>query len=255
MSMATFWHATVGVAVRVTALAFLAALTSSSFAATIVLEQGDSVKLDQLVGPGGDSILVGDKLFDNFEFGVAPLSAPFDVTADEVTVTGIFSPDGSFGISFLGGFVDFAIDDNQVVYSIEFDVTATDPDFLISAVELTADPRVDSGTPGLAQVTEDIFVGGTTINLGTLQTEDTSSPGPATLIDEVTLAVPQSTLSIDKSILLLATDGGPLGASGNSSVTLIDQVFRQVLIPEPSTSCLLAIATGVCVTRRRAMRS
>ena len=88
-----------------------------------------TVTLDSLI-PGG-SIIVDDKLFDNFFFSKTGIGTPADSTG--INVTDLLPPPWP-GLQFSGPFLATAGQTEDFV--ISFDVTALDPTKLLHDVEL-----------------------------------------------------------------------------------------------------------------------
>ncbi|MFI4861428.1 MAG: PEP-CTERM sorting domain-containing protein [Phycisphaerales bacterium JB063] len=194
------------------------------------------VSLGDLITTGG-SVLVGDKLFSNFDY-VGNGDMP---DASAVMVAELVDGGGNYGIQFQGAFQDLAGGGASDAL-ITFDVTVLDPSFQISSVLLAGDLAVVNGSGGgsFGGVTETFLPGNVSDTLSIF----TGTAGTQ-LSDLVTFAQPVSTLSVQKDIILFAQDGDA------DAVTLstIDQSFEQ--IPEPGSLALLGLGALAMFHRRR----
>jgi len=233
--------------VAVGAMCFLIALGTATlqqgFAAIISVNQ--TVPLSQLIG-GSDSIVVGDKSFDDFFYapqGGAPEAA-------DVSVTGINSG-GVYGLLFTsGGFAAGGFNPDSIDASLGFRVTATEPGRVITGVELFGTTVTDgSGDARIAEAFSN--VSGPTLLIrqlrenGTLITSKTS--------DTVQFAQGVKELLVRKDISIqVPGPNDPRNDIGNlAEVTTFTQLFHQN-IPEPATMTLAGMAfIGAMYTRKR----
>jgi len=96
-----------------------------------IIGVNETVPLSQLL-TGADSIVVGDKLFD--EFFYAPTGGAPD--AEDVSVTGVLQG-GGYGLVFTsGGFAAGGFNELALDASLGFRVSVTDPNQLIVGAEL-----------------------------------------------------------------------------------------------------------------------
>lgn len=232
--------------VRALCVALVAALFSSaasfSSAATIL---GPPVPLTDLLVPDA-TILVGDKLFEDFTYTPTGDMPP----AAGVNVLPIVDTFGNFGIRFQGAFIDTPATLGGSDALITFNVTATDPKLLISDAHLAGN-TVLRGV-GLASVTETFLP----LYEDMLVVFDT--PGSHDLQDDVVFDVPVRTLPVQKDILMLSL--GNLHNGDFAIMSFVDQTFSQVPDPnyndiaEPATLGLAGLASlffGAIYMRRR----
>lgn len=196
---------------------------------------GPPVRLDQLLGPGGGSIQVDDKLFDDFSYSWSgDMPSP-----DRVNVAPFVDDHGNPGLEITGPFQDLpSPGGSDAVISYSVWVTHPDPHVKISDVHLYGQLNV-AGGPGNVLITESYL--NTSPEFLSIFYEN--PPGAGQLTDWTFLATPVRHLRVKKDILANAT-----GQSGIAAVTIIEQSFSQV--PEPC-SALLALVMGVCLCGRR----
>lgn len=232
--------------VRACCVAFCAFLFSSaanfSSAATIL---GPPVPFDSLLAPDA-SILVGDKLFEDFTYAPTGDMPP----AAGVNVIPILDDWGNYGIRFQGAFIDTPGTLGGSDALITFNVTATDPKLLISDAHLAGN-TVLRGI-GLASVTE------TFLPLFEDMLVVFDSPGSHDLQEEVVFGTPVRTLPVQKDILMLSL--GSLANGDFAIMSFVDQTFSQVPDPnqneiaEPATlglASLVGLFFGAIYMRRR----
>jgi hypothetical protein len=232
-----------------TALAVAAALmlTASSAHAALVnltptggaLNSTTSVTLDSLQNGTNMGIVVGDKIFTGFSY--SKIGDMPDPTA--INVLGFHDPDGNWGVSFHGTFLDLPGD-------------ATGSDALIRfMVQVSQTIPGTDGTPNPARITDaHLFLGGVgagdesffTVDESFLGRNETLHTFYSTLgagptqqqLSDQTLITPSTTkLNVTKDIFALAAQGGFLPARA----TVIDQSFSQT-VPEPATLVLAALS-------------
>lgn len=177
----------------------------------------------------GGTILVGDKLFSDFNIS--------GYAASNITVEGI-QQDGNFGIQFGGGFV---ANNSAMDILLSYQVTVTNPSNLISGANLSFNGVVVGG-PGLAEVVEDVYT-----NTGDLygQMVVFATQSAQSLSTNMVIAPPQPFLNVDKDVLVYA-----ISLPAFSSISTINQTYTQVAVPEPSSLVLVAMATGLGVFLR-----
>lgn len=211
-------------------------LATASQAATII---GTPVQLSTLVGNPTGTMLVGDKLFENFGYtftGDMPSAAG-------VNVVPIQDDLGNYGIRFQGAFVDLASSVGGSDALITYRVTATGEGLLISDAHLAGNPNL-LGTTGSVSVTETFLPLGANGEYTMQIFDDEQQPDSPQLTDSTVFAVPVKSLNVQKDILIHA---------GNQSGTLsfVDQTFSQ--IPEATTFTLafVGLVTWAGVARRK----
>ena len=192
------------------------------------------------------SIESGGLCFNNFEYsaiGDMPLAESVEVTP--------FSQDGNFGITFQsvqGDFGDSYLSIGASIATICYQVAVCDPNNSnkrISAAHISGAPFVSGA--GLMQVVE------------TFQSDDLDetisiyyiSQGPLEQFDDsADFANSYETLYVQKHILAYAQTVG----SEAKILSVINQSFSQVLVPEPSTAVILItglVLLGCFVRRNR----
>jgi hypothetical protein len=207
-------------------------------AATII---GPSATLSSLLVPE-TTLVVGDKTFSNFGYLFGGDMPP----PTSVNVTGIIDNDGNYGIRFQGAFMDLPSTLGGSDALITYDVEAGE-NFLISDAHVQGNPNV-LGPIGSMSVTE------TFLPLGaggeyTMEIYDDENSNSAQLVDVTFFTPPTKKLNVQKDILGLALPGG-----GSATMSMVDQTFSQIQIPEPATPMLLfgtALAIGSRRRRRR----
>jgi hypothetical protein len=231
--MSTF--ATVSVAVVVLLLGAVSPAAASSIGCD------DSFLLSTLLT--GDSVTVGDKLFDQFSY-VSTGDMP---DASGVNVLPFVDDNGNFGLRFQGGFVDLFDGDgggpgNPSDALLSYRVTVLDPAFLISDVTLAGNPSV-IGASGLIGVTETFLLDDPFVSLNIF---DNQPGGPTQLVDSSLLTNPLKSLHVQKNIIAFADLEGSA-----ATLSFVDQTFSQVAVPEPSTISLLLLGLGATAWRLR----
>jgi len=164
------------------------------------------------------SIQVGDKVFSDFDYewnGDMP-------SASEVIVADLVDQDGNFGISFLGGFLDFP-DESSSVAVIRYTVTSLGA--RIDGAHLAADPVAPGG--GVILVNE------TFGEVGPPSLLVFADGDAMKFLDWRSFEPTQESLRVTKEIVGNATGDRFV------EVSVIDQSFSQV--PEPGTALLLGI--------------
>lgn len=206
------------------------------------LNPGQSVDLGSYLDPSGKAILIGDKLFDDF----------FYVASDSSGSTTNLLPAGAITLSALSNSVGFGLSFGAPFHTtnnflkdfiIKYSVTVTNAPFLISDLHLSYNGSVIGG--GYNIVTETAYDSlGFGVNV--LGQIDVHNPPPL-LSTNLVFNTAQAKLFIEKDIQL-----GGAGPGDSSSISIINQTFSQVPVPEPS-SITLAIAglAGLLIWRRR----
>ena len=145
---------------------------------------------------------------------------------------------GNLGIRFIGPFADLPGGGASEAL-LEYKVTVTDPNKLISDVHLAANANV-LGANGYAAITETFLPEdpNTVLEVFDLQ------PGPKMLTDWADLTTPQMMLHVQKDITLFSANARSL-----ATISFIDQSFSQV--PEPASLALVCGFAALLAARRR----
>jgi hypothetical protein len=204
-----------------------------------------SVSLADLISGATEGISVGDKEFTGFSYsriGDMPEAA-------NVRVLGFQDPDGNWGISLHGAFIDLP-GGNSSDALVRFEVA-------VAAAQLAQNVRISDahlfiGGAGVGG-DESLFI----VDESFLENNETLSAfvttiGPGNqqsqLSDSAVFALTPR-LHVTKDILAIAA----AGASLPSRSTVIDQSFSQEVIPEPTTAALFGLSSLalVGISRRR----
>jgi hypothetical protein len=209
------------------------------------LNSTTSVTLDSLQNGTNMGIVVGDKIFTGFTY--SKIGDMPDPTA--VNVLGFQDPDGNWGVSFHGTFLDLpggGGSDALIRFMVQVDpgTTANPNNRKITDAHLFLG-GVGAGDESFLTVDESFL--GRNETLHTFYTTLGAGPTQQQLSDQ-TLITPNTTkLNVTKDIFALAANGGFLPARA----TVIDQSFSQV-IPEPATLALAALSmVGLVVAGRK----
>lgn len=234
------------------ALAMAACLTASTVSAALIdltpvgnaVNSVGSISLADLQNDPTSGIIVGDKVFTGFSYsriGDMPLPA-------NVNVLGFKDPDGNWGVSFHGTFVDLpggSFSDALIRFQVEVDAEAAAEGWVISDAHLFLG-GVGVGDESFLTVDETFLNKNETLNAYM------STVGPGTnsqLSDSTIFSTPVTKLNVTKDIFASAAEGGFLPARA----TVIDQSFSQTLVPEPATLALAGLSglAMVAIRRRR----
>jgi hypothetical protein len=212
----------------------------------VSLDAGESVKLSCLVGVHGQSIQVGDKLFDDFsfKFGDTDGNRCNDLKSSAISVTALANSTG-YGLAFTGPFT--ATGNITKDLTICYSVTVTDPNYLISSVHLG-----NSGTVcgnGFSSVVEKVFTDSSCHNkVAELEVLNPGKPNPV-FQDLVVLTQPREQLYVHQDITF---GGGRLGNWNRGLLMTVDDIFSQsAQIPEPSTMALLVVGLLILLIVQR----
>jgi hypothetical protein len=218
-------------------------MTNSSLAGSIII--GNPVQLSTLVGNPNGSILVGDKLFEEFGY-----TASGDMPgAAGVNVVPIQDDDGNYGIRFQGAFVDLASSQGGSDALITYKVTATRPGYLISDAHLQGNPNL-LGATGTVNVTETFLpLDPPADYTHTLEIyDDEQHPDDPKHSDVTFFTPPVKMLDVQKDILIFAGDQ-------TNVLSFVDQTFSQI-VPEAGTLSLSLIGlVSLALRRRNAIRN
>ena len=213
----------------------LLALLGSALIVAAPAAQAATVTLGSLIDDGG-TITDGDKVFSDFSYAASG-SAP---SADDIAVIPFTNGAGEYGIQFSGSFVASGSQNGDA--AISYVVTVTDPLWRID--DATAFSVGTAVNGGFWDVSETLFSG--TSAIGTLTTFNDSNDG-SQLSDHTTFDPVTS--------ILVVKDVGFHGGGGIADLSVLDQNFSQVMIPEPSTWVMMALGfagLGYVAFRRNA---
>ncbi|MDC0935439.1 PEP-CTERM sorting domain-containing protein [Pirellulales bacterium] len=252
--------------IRVAAVAAVAVtlvFASSAHAGDVAYQQlqiGESVVLRDVLVNGGTipGLIVGDKMFDGFIYsatGDMPLANDVNVVAIEV--------DGNFGISFQGAFLDFVDQDgpqNASDAGIRFAVGVT-PEAIERGYRISDAHLFGSGFgdfslagPGAFISVDENFAGNTPSatengqSAGMTVFASNSGQGGTRSEDWVFFDSLYTRLRVQKDIVAFSSEEGQLPAR----MTIIDQTFSQVVIPEPASIALFGLGMiGIIAGCRR----
>jgi hypothetical protein len=166
--------------------------------------------------------------------------------ASDINVLGYQDPDGNWGLSFHGTFLDLpggGISDALVRFVVNIDPTALAQGYRISDAHLFVN-GIGVGANSLFTVDESFSPDSNQTLHGFMST---INGGGTQLSDSTVFSPPLKTLHVTKDILAIAANDGFLPARA----TAIDQSFSQVIVPEPSSLLLSFVAlTGLVAYRR-----
>ncbi|QEG34021.1 hypothetical protein Pr1d_12930 [Bythopirellula goksoeyrii] len=216
---------------------------------------GQSVKLNLLTSGEIPGVVVGDKLFKEFIYSwTNNMPAP-----ENVNVTAIIDSDDNFGIRFQGSFSDLPGDlvasDASLSFSVHVVHEPTNGNseaengygstrFLISDAHLKSAVFLDEGTPGSFGSVDESFLGNVPQIPQTLHVfNSTLGQGGKKSEDGVIFDNTYEWLHVQKDIYAFAAEG----ANAPVRMTIIDQTFSQVEIPEPSSATILMMLGSVAV--------
>ena len=208
--------------------------TGSTGNQAVDLDPGESIKLSCLVGAHGQSIQVGDKLFDDFsfKFGDTDWNRCNDLKASAISVTALANNTG-YGLAFTGPFT--ATGNVTKDLSICYSVTLTDPNYTISSIHLSNSGSVCG--KGFSSVVEKVFTDSSCHNqVAQLEVLNPGNPNPV-FQDLVVLTQPRDKLFVQEEVTF---GGGRLGCRNRGLLITVDDVFSQAAqVPEPSTMALV----------------
>ncbi|HUI08218.1 MAG TPA: PEP-CTERM sorting domain-containing protein [Verrucomicrobiae bacterium] len=197
-------------------------------ATVTVLNPGDTVNFANYVDGSGNSILVADKLFGDFDFIAGGNTNVFGPMT--INLTAISNSFG-YGIKISA---PFHTQDTQLKdFIIDYSVQVTNAPFLISDLHLDYNGFVVNS--GFSSVTESVFdQNGIGVNqLGQMQVFE---PPLSMMSTSMFLNTPQVKLFLEKDIEMGGDNTGD-----QASISAINQVFSQ--IPEPSS--IMLVSTGL----------
>ncbi|MCC6494186.1 MAG: hypothetical protein IT424_14325 [Pirellulales bacterium] len=204
----------------------------------------NSVTLSSLVGTS-DGIVVGDKIFTGFSY-----SRTGDMPqASSVNVLGFRDPDGNWGVTFHGSFIDLPGGDNSdafIRFMVAVDQASQSAGWRISDAHLFLS-GAGVGDDSVLLVDESFLGRNETLHTFIAKA---GSAQQAQLHDQVQFDPMSNQLVVTKDIFARAANGGFLPARA----TVIDQSFSQTQIPEPATATMFgvsALALGAVVRRRK----
>jgi len=234
----------------------LVALLVGSLAVTasadVIVDEVDPIVLDPAGTNGvsltnlleGDSIIVGDKLFSDFEAvfsagGLATLPASGDIH-----IFGSQNTNGDYGIRFnMTGF-NVASGDSKNA-TIQFAVTATDPNLFINDVSMTLTGGAAAGS-GVASIVEGVF--DQKNGAPFLQSGQNLFVGDSASFDQ--LFDEDFLTEAAKSIWVVKDIGVAGNQQGIAHISDFTQHFSQV--PEPASIVLFLGGAALIYKRRKA---
>jgi hypothetical protein len=202
-----------------------------------------SVPLSDLVSGQTMGLQVGDKIFTGFNYSrIGDMPAP-----EDVLVLGFRDPDGNWGVSFHGPFVDVpggGFSDAMIRFIVDIAEPQLSQGLRITDAHLFL-TGVGAGQNSMFAVDESFLELNETLNA----VYSTFNAGVSDLHDEVIFGQPQTRLYVTKDIMAMAA----ANASEPARATVIDQSFSQTIIPEPATIALamLGVCAGLGLRRRR----
>jgi hypothetical protein len=202
-----------------------------------------SVSLAALQADPAGGIVVGDKIFTGFSYSrIGDMPLPQDVL-----VLGFKDPDGNFGVSFHGAFLDLpggAASDALIRFAVEVDAANQAQGVRISDAHLFLN-GVGVGDESFFSVDESFLQNSETLNTFV----STLGPGPqAAQLQDVAVFPLVAKLNVTKDIFALAASS----SNQPARATVIDQSFSQEVIPEPATMVLAGLSSlAIVVTSRR----
>jgi PEP-CTERM motif len=192
-----------------------------------------SVSLGDLVSGQVMGVTVGDKVFTGFNY--SPIGDMPPATA--VQVLGFKDPDGNWGVSFHGSFVDLPGDgasDALLRFMVQVNPDQTRLGRKISDAHLFLG-GVGAGPQSVFTVDESFLQYNN--SLSTFYSTINAPPITQKLNDSTVFTTPTPVLNVTKDIFALA---GP-DSTQPARATVIDQSFSQV-VPEPATLAMLGLA-------------
>ncbi|MCA9260627.1 MAG: PEP-CTERM sorting domain-containing protein [Planctomycetales bacterium] len=232
----------------VIALAFAPVAKGAGYV-TLAPNSLDTVSLADLVLGNIDGVIVGDKIFDAFNYS-ATNNMP---AADKVNVLGITDGDGNLGIRFQGAFQDLPDVGTQISSDagITFEVTIS-PDYVNQGWIITDAHLFGSGvgTDGAGSfiAVDESFTGNDPVTVETMTVYDSRlNQGGIQLEDWAFFEPGYTKLRVQKDIIARASENAILPAR----MTIIDQTFSQTQVPEPAAFGLLGLGLCSMATRRR----
>ncbi|MGL4512935.1 MAG: hypothetical protein ACRCT8_07565 [Lacipirellulaceae bacterium] len=203
-----------------------------------------SVKLSDLLSGEVMGIKVGDKDFTGFSYStIGDMPA-----APDVNVLGFRDPDGNWGISLHGGFLDLPggapLSDAKVRFTVSVDDVGLRQGYLINDAHLFVNGAGIG--PNSFFAVDETFLGQPNVSLNAFKTTLNGS-SETQLQDWVDFLQPVRSLVVTKDILAIAGQG----SNQPARATVIDQSFSQVLIPEPTAAVLGLLAVAGASRRRR----
>jgi len=236
-------------------------LLGAAVAAILTTSDVYAIPLGTLVNTGG-TIQVGDKQFANFELhdATAQFSSPVD--PGNLDVQGFTNGLGEHGLrlSPFSVSVPQANSSGAFVFTIEYDVTVTDPQFRLHDVRHAFSTTSNRGG-GLSLITQAGFP--PDVNASMQSVVGFGGTGEL-LVDHVNehedlmqdVASQHMLHNFEAHALTvnLTSQGGPV-VLGTLSTSPIDLTFSQTAIPEPATRLLVAAGLAVLIRLKRGFQN
>lgn len=205
---------------------------------------GVQMALSDLIANNG-TVTAGDKLFSDFTYAFTG-DMP---AASGVNIIPIQDLDGNYGIRIQGLFTDttFSVGGSDAL--ITYNVTATDPRYLITDAHIQGNTRIiDRDGTGTGEISVvDTFL---PLGAGGEFTMDIQDKKSAT--EDITRLVDWTFFDQGYRTLPVQKDIGAFAVTNSVTASFIDQTYSQTLIPEPSTIGLIGVlGLGLIGTRRR----
>ena len=245
-------YARLSVAVAVTVIVALSACASASMLDIYDEDMGDPYTMGEL--KGGQTFIVGDKLFSDFDWSTSEENIGGQVPGDGILVFPV-QMDTSLGLLYgmfvQGGWTAGTVDAQtaQIVDTrITFRVTVLNDEWLIhNSLLMLWDYGIDGSgnvaiTETIRKVLDDPPGGIQVMPIGTNYVYSTLS-GPEQLADHDIFDETVREIVVSKDVVVAS------GPYGHATISGFYNVFSQV--PEPGTMILLGLGSAILFVRRR----
>ncbi len=192
----------------------------------------------------GGSLSVGDKTFTGFGDVPSGLTS-FDASGILVTATEVTST--YYTLTWVGNISLTGTATASADLFLSYTVTATGGG--IGSIDQSYTGGVTPPGQGTLLVTETAYAGGVQVAKSTLDTTLSQEPPITYVGDNLIIDPAQSTLNIDKDIVLTID---PITGPATASISGIEQSFEEVAVPEASTiiaGALLLLPFGASTLR------